>query len=841
MNIRVLFFGQSNAGFLAADGPRLAAAVEQDLGFDGASNSVDMIGGVGVSAVPGLPLLPTPFANPGVQSWLTTDPADAALPFGDRAAQQALLSTLRALPPAGDTTVRTFIVTADGETDSLYPGITPQEWAGATAFAVGQDRAALGLTEAEAPVLFLKVPYDEQNPTSILATYLDGGSAQAIQQGMQLLIDQPAFGASWGAWDEDANMDLNGPYGDQHFDAVDQSQAIGRLARSIADLSAPFAEPGSPVAGGPLDDAGPAVASATNVPGQPDQVDVRLALAPGSDALQALSEAAAMGAGWSARHGGTTLAATSAELLPGGTTLRLTFAASVPTDGSMELFYGAGSGRIAVGGGPGQGAAVYDDQGLPLQGTPEGVSIAPAGVTVPTPSGPYPMVFGGAATDSGTALNPVVTLGDGGSDTVVADPSNQAVALEVDGGTGGTALVYGGAGFLRVNGGLGAVQVIAGAGDVVATGGTGGANTLDGGAGSATFYAEPGDTIVGGSGTTTAWFIGSLSGGAAASAPATFFGGAGSATVGTIATVNLTVVSGAGDVTVTGSAGGNDVWGGSGTTLFFSRDGTDMMACGAGTLDVYAGAGTETDFGGNEASSQLNVTGGSGASVVVGGGQGSVVFDGGSGAATVWAAGGTTTVNGGAGADFIGGATDSAASLFVNGGAGDQTVFADGGTTTIDEADVAATTRLLFVGGAGAATIDSGAGTLEAFAGARRMLVTCDGAGGSTIVASSGSLDVAADTTAGITSLIASTGDITANIGGGGPLALVVAKGAAGGTDLLNGFRTGVDEIFLSGFSRADLSAATDLGGGMSAFTLSGGPEIVLPSTAADPGAFTFG
>ena len=95
----------------------------------------------------------------------------------------------------------------------------------------------------------------------------------------------------------------------------------------------------------------------------------------GAHAFAALGGAAASGLGWAVRLAdGTSIAATHATVVDGDT-LRLDFASDLPLTGGT-LHYGWGYGRLADGSGPGQGNAVYDDQGLPVWTPATGVAVA---------------------------------------------------------------------------------------------------------------------------------------------------------------------------------------------------------------------------------------------------------------------------------------------------------------------------------------------------------------------------------------------------------------------------------------------------------------------------------
>ncbi|MBN9507820.1 MAG: hypothetical protein J0I21_01750, partial [Alphaproteobacteria bacterium] len=529
MQLNILIRGQSNAALLYTEGfaPLLAAEVERLLGFDGARDAVRVLGGTHVSAFPGTPLLPGPLASPTAPPWL--QPHGAAFAAGPE--QRTLDAYLAALPP-DVRSAPTAIVWLHNEYDSFNAGLTPSAWAQAVEFAIGADRAALGQPAANTPADFATVPYDVGK--SLLETLYLGGSAQALKGGLQALIDDPAFNAAWGAAIGDADMDATDPFfGGEHFDTIDLAHLTRRLALRIATQFAAHAHPDSPIATGRAAAAGPSVAGAAFVPGRTDQVLVQLAL-PAGDALQPLSAAAAQGAGWSIQDGATPLPATAARLLPDNRLL-LTFAGAVPTDGSAVLFYGHGSGRIALGQGPGQGAAVYDTAWLPLTAPVKGTPVMPAGHAARAP----PMVQGAGASITGSAANAAVALG-AGQYTVAGGGG----AMAVNGGSG-AATVFAGSGNTTVRGGQGRSVVWGGTGSLVAAGGLAGADTLAAGAGDARLFASTDDTLVGGGGSTLA-FLGP--------GEALFLGGSGAATV--FAAAN--------------AAAAASVVGGAGSTVFYA-------------------------------------------------------------------------------------------------------------------------------------------------------------------------------------------------------------------------------------------------------------------------------
>ena len=206
----------------------------------------------------------------------------------------------------------------------------------------------------------------------------DDRTTQAIRAGMEGLSADPAFHARVGAQAADIDMSFRFPseegltqtYGNAHMSEADTVQTALRLARSVAEEWADYARPGSPVAqaGGRLDDAGPEVTGARLT--APDTLLVTV-LQDQAGGFGTLDAAAARGLGWSVRGAAGSLAADHAEVVSADTLL-LHFGAAVPADGL--LFYGYGHDRIAGFDQPGEGHAIYDDQGLPVWTPASGVA-----------------------------------------------------------------------------------------------------------------------------------------------------------------------------------------------------------------------------------------------------------------------------------------------------------------------------------------------------------------------------------------------------------------------------------------------------------------------------------
>ena len=311
-------------------------------------------------------------------------------------------------------------------------------------------------------------------------------------------------------------------------------------------------------------------------------------------------------------------------------------------------------------------------------------------------------------------------------------------------------------------------------------------------AGATVFAASGGDTIaaqagqvtaVGGAGALT--FVGgsaasSLIGGAGSS---TIFGGAGGgALAGGAAGGNVLLSEGASGANTTLTGGG------AGDRLFGSASGDDVLIAGPGRASILGGNAQTTIQGGSAASviftqgGTSDVIGGAAADTIVGGG-GSLSVTAQNGDAVFGGGGGLSVSGSAAGADSIIGA---AGALSVAGQGGNMLVVAGGSASSISTGNGAS---LVFTG-PGQASVTGGAGSLEVQLG-------------------SGRADVSQGT--------------------GGALFDVV-KGAAGGADILRGFRPGTDKIQLFGYAPADIALASS--GGSTMVSLTDGTTIQVVGVA---------
>ncbi len=375
MDLNVVVRGQSNAFLMVSNdlnGVGARAMIDEAqrlLGFDGVNDRVllddwytpDRMTVFGATAFIG--------------DWVTRDPTGAWQPLE---LEQSLLRNMAQNQPATETAIVWF----HNEYDSLNPNLTAAEWVSAVRADAAFVRGALGVDASRSPYVFVSaIPF----PTDHKA------SNQAIRVGMEALETDSAFGAIVGARALDIDMSYKFPFeydyanfthGGAHISAQDAVKIGERLGRSLAEEWAAYAKPGSPLAtaGGNIDDQGPWATEATVVGA--NQLLVRFSFDAASR-LQALSPEAARGLGWSVRSESGEVAATSAAL-SGTDALLLTFEGVVPAGG--KLFYGYGYGRLASGDGPGQGNAVYDEQGMPAWVGASGLAVTGGKGTLDTGS-----------------------------------------------------------------------------------------------------------------------------------------------------------------------------------------------------------------------------------------------------------------------------------------------------------------------------------------------------------------------------------------------------------------------------------------------------------------------
>ena len=311
------------------------------------------------------------------------------------------------------------------------------------------------------------------------------------------------------------------------------------------------------------------------------------------------------------------------------------------------------------------------------------------------------------------------------------------------------------------------------------------------------------------------------------------------------AAAGSTIFAGLGADTIAASAGQVSVIGSAGTLLFVGGTGPSSVSGGAGSTTIFGGVGGGAFAGGSNGGNVLISEGASGANTTLtGGGAGDRIFGSaagtdvlvaGSGRDSILGGGGQTVIRGGAAAsvfftqagpsDVIGGTAagdtivGGSGSLTVNGANGDA-VF--GGAGALSVSGSAAGADSIF-GGTGPLVVSGQGGNMLVAAGSGASTVST-GSGASLIFAGSGSSSVTGG--AGTMQVVLGTG-VGHFVEGSGAAAFDVVKGAAGGTDVIDGFRPGADQIRLYGYQPSDVKI-TSVGGG-SVLSLADGTTIQLP------------
>jgi hypothetical protein len=366
MELDILLRGQSNAFLLAADtGQAIAQEVQRLLGFDGTTNQV---------------WLQADWSTPGAQTVIASSSlvGDWLTPVGPGQWQPtALEQGLLRFASQHQGFDSTAVLWLHNEYDSFNPSLDAATWESAVRADAALLRQALGLAAAQSPYMFVSaIPFEGANDAT----------AQAIRLGMEHLAADPGFNAAIAGRAQDVDMTFRfaaeGPnshvYGGDHISAEDANLLAHRIALSLAQQWAGHALPGSPVAlaGGAIANLGPQVVAASQL----DANTLALTLAPDiATGLQPLGADAARGLGWSVHGADGQVVPADQASITGTEALTLHFASALPSGGT--LFYGHGSGRLAVDGDhPGQGNAVYDSAGLPAWTAASGVAIAAGGV-----------------------------------------------------------------------------------------------------------------------------------------------------------------------------------------------------------------------------------------------------------------------------------------------------------------------------------------------------------------------------------------------------------------------------------------------------------------------------
>ena len=376
MELDILLRGQSNAFLLASDELRVGAAevlvreVQRLLGFDGTTDRVVLDANWWT---PGQEMIRSSTAFVG--DWVARDGNGNWQALGP---DQALLSHIAANPRPDAAEIATLWF--HSEHDSLNPSLTAAEWESAVRYDAALVRGALGRDAEHSPYVFVSaIPFAGASDQT----------TQAIRGAMERLAADPAFNGRIGVRALDLDMSFHFPseandtaYGAAHISAADSLAIAARLARSLAEEWAEYARPGSPVAlaGGDIADAGPRVVAAGL--SAPDTLLVRV-VHDRTAGFAPLDPDAAAGLGWSVRGAGRVIGVDQVEVVAPNM-LRLHLTEPLPADGGFRLFYGYGYGRLAQPNQPGQGNAIYDQEGMPLWTPAEGAAVsATAAAIVP--------------------------------------------------------------------------------------------------------------------------------------------------------------------------------------------------------------------------------------------------------------------------------------------------------------------------------------------------------------------------------------------------------------------------------------------------------------------------
>jgi acyl-coenzyme A thioesterase PaaI-like protein len=284
-----------------------------------------------------------------------------------------------------------------------------------------------------------------------------------------------------------------------------------------------------------------------------------------------------------------------------------------------------------------------------------------------------------------------------------------------------------------------------------------------------------------------------------------------------------TINAGPGSDTIIASGGSStSVSGGTGNLVLVAGSGASMVNGGTGSATVFGGTGGSIQGGaaGNNvlvalAGTTTLVGGGSGDTYVDGGGNAMVLMHanglafGGTGISTVFGAGNDTMVGGsGSGTNIM--VADATTGDEMFGGAGNTTMFGGAGNDTM----VGGSGQTVMVLGAGNDVVAGGSGGTTVYGGGGNDLYFATGGGAMVINEGSGNNGVVLG------------GGVTTVTGGSGTDVYYVANGKAGGTDVINGFKVGTDQLRLFGYPSAN--ATPTFSGGNAVFSLSDGTKITL-------------
>ena len=311
------------------------------------------------------------------------------------------------------------------------------------------------------------------------------------------------------------------------------------------------------------------------------------------------------------------------------------------------------------------------------------------------------------------------------------------------------------------------------------------------------------------------------------------------------------VQAGSGSDTITANAGGVSVIGAAGQLTFFGGTTPSSVAGGSGADTIFGGAGGGTYTGGSAGHNILisqgtngavtHLTGNGGGDQIFGSATGDDVLTAGQGRDSLIGGGGPTTITGGATAGVIfagAGPTNvnggSAGGDIIVGGAGALSVIAEAGDAIFGGAGALNVTASLkgadsIVGGNGPLNVAGRGGNMLVVAGSGTSNVST-GNGASLVFAGAGNLSLVGG--AGSMQVVAGAGHATL-IEGAGPTTLEVVNGAAGGADVISGFRPSLDRVALFGYQASQQTVVTQ--GGSTVISLTDGTRITLLGVS-DPG-----
>jgi hypothetical protein len=474
--LNLILIGQSNAAYFTESGylTLLEESIEQDLGFNGTSQVVNIIaaggpadsGSTDISSAPA-----TEFGGTALTTdWLTANNGNEADGWTSGTNEDGVYSQMNAVLTylaqtfAADPAMSsepTAIIDLHNETDVQNPLLNTSIWMSALSFEASAIRAVLGETPAQAPYAFVNaIPFPEE-PIAVATQAQVDENEQAIRLGMESLASNPAFDGIIAAQinDIDQNYQADGD-GGWHLNGASTTNRAGqvvgvatnastgevyddyvleqRLALSLADAFSASALPGSPVAqavastGTLFDDTGPLVTGAATVAGHADELLLTVQQFDSATSFNtALSADALAGVGWSLR---TSASGADSQLVATGTSATIisatevlvTFDAAVPAAASGDLlFYAWGGERIAPAGTPssalssnysgttypGEGAAIYDSNGEPIYTNAAGVLIGSSQETIAS----YLSVALGQTVSTPTITTGTLELGVGSS------------------------------------------------------------------------------------------------------------------------------------------------------------------------------------------------------------------------------------------------------------------------------------------------------------------------------------------------------------------------------------------------------------------------------------------